>query len=89
MINNQDFCYFLSTFTQTGKYCYGNILKHEVIRIPENVTIDRYLLNQVDTNFVSGQTYRNYPAYLSTVNTASFTDNQDGTWEVKILNYTE
>ena len=87
MINNTDFSYFLSTFVQHGKYCYGTILRYDITHIPNIVTIDRYLLDLVDTNFISGQIYKNYPDYLPTVNTAKFTDNQNGTWQVEIYNY--
>lgn len=86
-INNTEFNWFLSTFVQTGKYCYGNILAEHTIHAEGSADITNYVINIVDTNIVSGELYDEYKEYSSTKRTAQFTDNNDGTWNVQLINY--
>lgn len=86
-IQNTEFNWFNSTFTQTGKYCYGTILSENTIKDAESVEITNYVILVIDTNVVSGEIYDVYKSYSAMKRTAQFIDNQDGTWKVQLINY--
>lgn len=64
-----------------AKYFTGNIITKFPSITPGEVIITKYIVNNVNTNVISGGVYEKLPI----VN--KFTDNQDGTWLVEIWNY--
>ena len=70
------------TNTLAAKHFTANILITYPPITPGEVIISKYLVNNVETNVISGASYNQWPVITK------FTDLQTGEWEMEIWNYT-
>jgi len=77
----QDFVWNWGLNTLAAKHFSGNTITKFPPITPGEVVITKFIVNNVNTNVISGGSYNQWPVIHI------FTDNQDGTWTVEVYNY--